>query len=154
MLRERTIEGPARNLWINATTLIVMGLVLMIAEWAASQKRELGDLNLRDGLIIGGFQCLALIPGSSRSGSTITGGLFAGQRLVFGEGIVKRREVEGEDIVGVFLLHLAGEFPAFLVLAEAQQIIGELRLGGAGGFGTSRRVTTPCPTVQRFVVTQ
>jgi undecaprenyl-diphosphatase len=72
------IEGPARNLWINATTLIVMGLVLLIAEWAARQKREIGDLNMRDGLIIGGFQCLALIPGSSRSGSTITGGLFLG----------------------------------------------------------------------------
>jgi undecaprenyl-diphosphatase len=72
------IEGPARNLWINAGSLIVMGLVLLIAEWAARQKREIGDLNLRDGLIIGGFQCLALIPGSSRSGSTITGGLFLG----------------------------------------------------------------------------
>ena len=55
-----------------------MGLVLLVAEWAARQKREIGDLNMRDGLIIGGFQCLALIPGSSRSGSTITGGLFLG----------------------------------------------------------------------------
>jgi undecaprenyl-diphosphatase len=72
------IEGPARNLWINAGSLIVMGLVLLVAEWAARQKREIGDLNMRDGLIIGGFQCLALIPGSSRSGSTITGGLFLG----------------------------------------------------------------------------
>lgn len=72
------IEGPARNLWLNASSLIGMGLLLLVAEWAAHQKREVGDLNLRDGLIIGGFQCLALIPGSSRSGSTITGGLFLG----------------------------------------------------------------------------
>ncbi|HEY7485895.1 MAG TPA: undecaprenyl-diphosphate phosphatase [Streptosporangiaceae bacterium] len=72
------IEGPARNLWINATMLIVMGLVLMVAEWYGRQKREVADLNLRDGLIIGGFQALSLIPGSSRSGSTITGGLFLG----------------------------------------------------------------------------
>jgi undecaprenyl-diphosphatase len=72
------IEGPARNLWINATMLIVMGLVLMVAEWYGRQQREVADLNLRDGLIIGGFQALSLIPGSSRSGSTITGGLFLG----------------------------------------------------------------------------
>ncbi|MBO2449887.1 undecaprenyl-diphosphate phosphatase [Actinomadura barringtoniae] len=72
------IEDPARNLWINASSLIVMGLVLMVAEWAGTKKRDVGDLNLRDGLIIGGFQALSLIPGSSRSGSTMTGALFLG----------------------------------------------------------------------------
>jgi undecaprenyl-diphosphatase len=72
------IEEPARNLWLNASSLIVMGLVLMVAEWAGRQKREVDDLTLRDGLIIGGFQCLSLIPGSSRSGSTMTGALFLG----------------------------------------------------------------------------
>ncbi|MFC6885465.1 MULTISPECIES: undecaprenyl-diphosphate phosphatase [Actinomadura] len=72
------IEGQARNLWLNAGTLIGMGLLLMVAEWAGARKREVGDLNMRDGLIIGGFQTLALIPGSSRSGSTMTGALFLG----------------------------------------------------------------------------
>ncbi|MDL4777053.1 MULTISPECIES: undecaprenyl-diphosphate phosphatase [Thermomonosporaceae] len=72
------IEGAARNLWLNATTLIVMGLLLMVAEWAGRRQRGVADLNLRDGLIIGGFQTLALIPGSSRSGSTLTGALFLG----------------------------------------------------------------------------
>ncbi|HEX6472062.1 MAG TPA: undecaprenyl-diphosphate phosphatase [Streptosporangiaceae bacterium] len=75
---DHQIEGPARNLWINATMLVVMGLLLMVAEWYGRQRREIVDLNLRDGLIIGGFQALALVPGSSRSGSTITGGLFLG----------------------------------------------------------------------------
>jgi undecaprenyl-diphosphatase len=75
---DHQIEGPARNLWINATMLIVMGLLLMVAEWYGRQRREIVDLNLRDGLIIGAFQALALVPGSSRSGSTITGGLFLG----------------------------------------------------------------------------
>lgn len=74
----KQIEGPARNLWINASMLIVMGLLLMVAEWYGRQQREVADLTLRDGLIIGGFQALSLIPGSSRSGSTITGGLFLG----------------------------------------------------------------------------
>lgn len=72
------IEDPARNLWINSTSLIAMGLLLMVAEWAGRQKREVDDLNLRDGLIIGGFQALSLIPGSSRSGSTMTGAMFLG----------------------------------------------------------------------------
>ncbi|MFD0690398.1 undecaprenyl-diphosphate phosphatase [Actinomadura fibrosa] len=72
------IEEPARNLWINSTSLIVMGLLLMVAEWAGIRKREVADLNMRDGLIIGAFQCLSLIPGSSRSGSTMTGALFLG----------------------------------------------------------------------------
>src|SRR3954447_8347270 len=54
------IEGPARNLWLNASMLIVMGLLLMVAEWYGRQKREVADLNLRDGLVIGGFQALSL----------------------------------------------------------------------------------------------
>jgi undecaprenyl-diphosphatase len=78
LLFDDQIEGPARNLWINASMLIVMGLLLMVAEWYGRQRREVADLSLRDGLIIGGFQALSLIPGSSRSGSTITGGLFLG----------------------------------------------------------------------------
>jgi undecaprenyl-diphosphatase len=78
LLFDDQIEGPARNLWINATMLIVMGLLLMVAEWYGRQQREVADLRLRDGLVIGGFQALSLIPGSSRSGSTITGGLFLG----------------------------------------------------------------------------
>jgi undecaprenyl-diphosphatase len=72
------IENQARNLWLNASTLIGMGLLLMVAEWAGTKKREVGDLNLRDGLIIGAFQALSLIPGSSRSGSTMTGAMFLG----------------------------------------------------------------------------
>ncbi|TDD80927.1 undecaprenyl-diphosphate phosphatase [Actinomadura rubrisoli] len=72
------IEEPARNLWINSSSLILMGLLLMVAEWAGIRKREVADLNMRDGLLIGAFQCLSLIPGSSRSGSTMTGALFLG----------------------------------------------------------------------------
>ncbi|MFC5749664.1 undecaprenyl-diphosphate phosphatase [Actinomadura rugatobispora] len=72
------IEGPSRNLWLNASALVGMGLLLMAADRAGARKREVGDLNLRDGLVIGAFQALALIPGSSRSGSTMTGALFLG----------------------------------------------------------------------------
>ncbi|MEO3814346.1 undecaprenyl-diphosphate phosphatase [Sphaerisporangium sp. B11E5] len=72
------IEGPARDLWLNATVLIVFGLVLLLAEQVGRQRATLGDLTMRDGLVIGGLQALALVPGASRSGSTVTGGLFLG----------------------------------------------------------------------------
>ncbi|WP_214110018.1 undecaprenyl-diphosphate phosphatase [Acrocarpospora catenulata] len=72
------IEGPARNLWLNASMLIVFGLVLLLAEQFGSKRKQLEDLNLKDGLIIGAWQMLPLIPGASRSGSTLTGAMFLG----------------------------------------------------------------------------
>jgi undecaprenyl-diphosphatase len=74
------IETTARNLWIVATTLIVLGVVLEIADRLAKRqnRRSIDQLTLRDGLVVGGAQALALIPGVSRSGSTMTAGLFLG----------------------------------------------------------------------------
>jgi undecaprenyl-diphosphatase len=103
------IEGPARNLWINAASLIVMGLVMMVAEWAGRQKLEVGDLNMRDGLIIGGFQALALIPGSSRSGSTITGGLFLGYTREAAARYSFLLSIPAVVLSGVFELRKVGE---------------------------------------------
>lgn len=59
-----------------AIASIVMGLLLGLAERVGSQKRNFQDLTAKDGIIIGFAQALALIPGVSRSGSTITAGLF------------------------------------------------------------------------------
>ncbi|MBL7502125.1 undecaprenyl-diphosphate phosphatase [Frankia sp. CNm7] len=85
-----SIEGPFRDLRLIAMTLIVLGLVLGIADWYASQAGKRGkhafprrrktveDLNVRDGLIYGLAQSMALIPGVSRSGATVSGGLFLG----------------------------------------------------------------------------
>ncbi|MQY10593.1 Undecaprenyl-diphosphatase [Streptomyces sp. RB5] len=84
------IEGPFRDLRLIGTTLIVMGLLLGYADWRASkdsaggrhrapkQRKELTDLTTRDGLLFGFAQALALVPGVSRSGATLTGGLFLG----------------------------------------------------------------------------
>jgi undecaprenyl-diphosphatase len=72
------IESTLRNLWIVATTLIVFGLILAVADNVASQKREIKDLSLKHGIIFGFAQALALIPGVSRSGGTITAGLLMG----------------------------------------------------------------------------
>lgn len=72
------IESTLRNLWLVATTLIVFGLILAVADATASQKRELKDLSVKHGIIYGLAQALALIPGVSRSGGTITAGLLMG----------------------------------------------------------------------------
>ncbi len=58
--------------------LIVTGLVLFISRWIFSQGRNMEDMNLKDALIVGGAQALAIFPGLSRSGMTIVGGLFSG----------------------------------------------------------------------------
>ncbi|WP_328556808.1 undecaprenyl-diphosphate phosphatase [Streptomyces sp. NBC_00358] len=84
------IEGPFRDLRVTATMLIVMGVVIGVADRlaardetggrhrAAKQRKLLEDLNTKDGLLYGACQAMALIPGVSRSGATISGGLFMG----------------------------------------------------------------------------
>ena len=72
------IETVARNLWIIATTMVVFGVLLGLAEYYGRQRVELRDLKVSDGVILGFAQACALIPGVSRSGGTITAGLFLG----------------------------------------------------------------------------
>jgi undecaprenyl-diphosphatase len=72
------IETVARNLWLVACTLIGFGIILGIADRVGRKVKTLDDLTLRDGVLYGLAQSLALIPGVSRSGATISGGLFLG----------------------------------------------------------------------------
>ena len=74
------IEGTfTKNLWVIATMMIVVGLLLAIAEWVGKRERDMDHLGIKDALAVGFAQVLSLIPGSSRSGSTMMGGLFVGQ---------------------------------------------------------------------------
>jgi undecaprenyl-diphosphatase len=75
---KRFIEGGARGLYVVSCSLILLAIVLFIAEKISSKKKDLSEINVKDGIIIGLAQTLALIPGSSRSGVTITAGLFCG----------------------------------------------------------------------------
>ena len=73
------IEGAlTKNLYIIAFSLIGLAIILAIAEKVANFKKDLKDISLLDSFLIGIAQTFALIPGSSRSGTTITGGLFLG----------------------------------------------------------------------------
>lgn len=73
------IEGAlTKNLYVIAFSLIGLAIILAIAEKIASFKKDLKDISVKDSFLIGISQAFALIPGSSRSGTTITGGLFLG----------------------------------------------------------------------------
>ena len=72
------IEGTLRNLTLTAVMLIVFGLLLSVAERVGSKQRTLKELSWGHGLLFGLAQAMALIPGVSRSGGTITAGLLMG----------------------------------------------------------------------------
>jgi undecaprenyl-diphosphatase len=72
------IRTGARNLWLIAITLIVLALVLFAAEKVSTRRRGEEELTTRDAVVVGAAQALALVPGASRSGTTITAGLFLG----------------------------------------------------------------------------
>ena len=78
LLFKDAIETSLRNLYITATMLIVFGLILWAADRYGKQERTLKDLGWKHGLLFGLAQALALIPGVSRSGGTITAGLLMG----------------------------------------------------------------------------
>mgnify|MGYP001825477729 FL=1 len=72
------VEGDLRAPWVIAATTILFGLLLGWVDLRGRRVRGIGDISLRDALIIGLSQVLALIPGTSRSGITITAGLWLG----------------------------------------------------------------------------
>ena len=80
LLFKKQIEGTfTKNLWVIATMMVVIAVLLGIAELVSRKRRGMEQLGLGDSLAVGFAQCLALIPGSSRSGSTIMAGLFMGE---------------------------------------------------------------------------
>ncbi|MFN6964817.1 MAG: undecaprenyl-diphosphatase UppP [Pyrinomonadaceae bacterium] len=81
ILAKEFIEGEGtKNLWIISVMLIAIAVLLALAEVVGSQRKDIRHLGVGDALVVGLAQVLALMPGASRSGSTIMGGLLAGQR--------------------------------------------------------------------------
>lgn len=117
------IEGTlTKNLYIISWSLIILGIILAVAEKLGKFNRELKDIKWLDSLIIGFGQCLALIPGSSRSGTTITAGLFLGLKrdtaarfsfllgipAIFGSGLLEFiHSLEYIDSSGLLMLAIA-----------------------------------------------
>lgn len=78
ILLEEYIDTSFRSLWITATMLIVFAIILGVADRIGKEQRELKELTVKHGILFGFAQALALIPGVSRSGGTITAGLLMG----------------------------------------------------------------------------
>lgn len=78
VLGKDLIRDNLRNLWITAAMLILFSFVFIAAEKVGKKNRGFDELNMKDAIVMGLCQCLALIPGVSRSGGTISGGLFLG----------------------------------------------------------------------------
>jgi undecaprenyl-diphosphatase len=72
------IENDFRNLWIIGTTLIVLGVILGVADRVGKSDRTIRQMNLKHSILLGLAQAMALIPGVSRSGATISMGRFLG----------------------------------------------------------------------------
>jgi undecaprenyl-diphosphatase len=72
------IKGPFKSLWVVAFGLIAWSAVMIWAERRGTQERGEDKLTMRDAIVMGIVQCAALVPGVSRSGATISAGLFQG----------------------------------------------------------------------------
>lgn len=111
-LGKDVISGPLRSLWWVGGALVLWSAVMWVSERYATQDRGERDLTLNDALVVGALQCVALVPGVSRSGATISAGLFRGldrvtsTRLSFflsipaltAAGLYELKEVSGSDI--------------------------------------------------------
>jgi undecaprenyl-diphosphatase len=81
LLFKDVIAGPdTKNLWVVGVMMIAVAILLLIAEWVGKRERDLDGFGIKDAVVVGFAQVLSLIPGASRSGSTIMGGLLIGQK--------------------------------------------------------------------------
>ncbi len=125
-----TDSASTRAIAVIATMLIVVGLVMWLAEKVGSRRRSTNDMTWTDAAVIGSAQAVALIPGTSRSGATISAGLFrglkradaarfsflAGMPLILGAGLKSLYEVISEGMTGhEVALFLAGGISAAIV---------------------------------------
>ncbi|MGZ4663857.1 MAG: undecaprenyl-diphosphate phosphatase [Frankiaceae bacterium] len=124
------IETGARNLYWIGSALIALGLVMAVADHVGTRTREVSDIKAVDGAVIGAAQAMALIPGVSRSGATISAGLFRN-----------------------FNRAAAARY-SFLLSVPAVVLSGllELRKVGEGGSGVAGPAATAVATVTAFVV--
>ncbi len=120
LLFKKRIEHDLRSLWVMSVSLIVLALVLAVVEKLAKHTKTLDQMTLRDGLTVGAWQAIALIPGSSRSGTTLTGALSLGFTREDAARFSFLLSIPATTLAGVFeLKHLleASEAPPVMLLA-------------------------------------
>jgi undecaprenyl-diphosphatase len=123
------IESGARDLYLIGTTLIVLGFLLLYAEHVGKRDRDIREITRRDGILIGFAQAMALVPGVSRSGATITAGLFLGFDRASAARYSFLLSVPAVVISGLFELRKIGEeggagFGATLLATVCAFVVG------------------------------
>lgn len=122
LLFDDVIETKLRNLYIVATVLAVFAVLLYLADRYSRRVKSLSDINLRDGFLYGLGQALALIPGVSRSGGTITVGLLLGYTREAAARVSFLLAIPAVLVSGVYELYRsigAGSFEAVPTLVGA-----------------------------------
>jgi undecaprenyl-diphosphatase len=126
------ITNNFRSLWLIACTLIIFGLILGLADRIGRSEKDLSTLSVRDGILYGFAQAMALIPGVSRSGATIALGRFLGYKreaalrysfllaipAVFGSGLYELKQAIGDSTVSVYSM------PEIVVATVTAFVIG------------------------------
>ncbi len=129
------IEGAlTKNLFVIATSLIVLAIILFIAEKTAKFNKKIEDVGIKEAIVVGIAQAFALIPGSSRSGTTITGGLFMGLNreaaarfsfllsipAIFASGILQLKEglefLSNEHLVTILVATIVSGISGYLAI--------------------------------------
>ena len=130
-----SIETTARNLWLVAASLIFMGILLGLADRYAKHTKSEADLNTKNAILFGLGQALALIPGVSRSGATITAGLAMGYKrdvaarysfllaipAVFASAALTAGDIASDDFVN---------WPATIVATIVAFVVGFIVIAG------------------------
>jgi undecaprenyl-diphosphatase len=127
LLGKNLVTGPLRSLWVVGAALVLWSAVMWAAERVATQERGERQLTMRDAVVVGLVQIVSLVPGVSRSGATISTGLFLGldrvaaTRLSFflsipallGAGLYELKDALGGDLgIGPIVV---GTLVAFVV---------------------------------------
>jgi undecaprenyl-diphosphatase len=123
LLLRHAVEGPLRGLPVIGAALIVVGVVMFVVDRRAGQRRDISEIVLRDAILIGLAQVLALVPGVSRSGITLIAGMALGLRRDASARFSFLLSVPAVAAAGVFelpkVLHAAGDNRAPLVIGLA-----------------------------------
>lgn len=113
LIFKEQIETSLRSLYVISGSLIILAILLFLAEKMAQHKRTITEMTLKDGIVVGLWQTLALIPGGSRSGTTITGALFLGLKREDAARFSFLLSIPATTLAGLFeLKHLLEMNPA------------------------------------------
>jgi undecaprenyl-diphosphatase len=134
-LKDLIESGLTKDPMIIASSLIVLAIILAFAERIARFAKDIKGIGVKDSLVVGFAQCLALIPGSSRSGTTITAGLFLGMKrdvaarfsfllsipAVFGSGVLEFYQsleyLQGEQLLTLAIATVASALSGYAAIA-------------------------------------